>query len=144
MWCCKFVFKSTKKPWTLSEKSLSTPNDQEKDQCIETMDEIDITVCGVCLREEDRGGNRHVQWIKCDNCNIWFYMSCVVETDHDDVFICHFCLLKNNDLLCMHNCIYNNSMYLWLHLIPQKEYQQLSIATPITHLLSSVTSVFCV
>ena len=37
-------FKSTKKPRTSSKKSLSTPNDQEKGQCIENMDEVDITV----------------------------------------------------------------------------------------------------
>ena len=63
---------------------MSTPNDQEKGQCIENMDEVDITVCGICLKEEDRSGNRLVQWIECDNCNIWFHKSCVVENDDDN------------------------------------------------------------
>lgn len=83
-------FKSTKKPRTLSRKSLSTPNDEEKSQCIDNLDEVDITVCSICLREEDKSGNRLVEWIECDKCTMWFHKSYVVNDD-DDVFICQFC-----------------------------------------------------
>ena len=43
-------FKSTKKQHVSSKKSLSTPSDQEKGHCIEKMNEIDIAVCGICLK----------------------------------------------------------------------------------------------
>ena len=59
-------FKIHKKQLVSSKKSLSTPSDQEKGQCIEKTNEIDIPVCGI---EEDGSGNRLVQWIECDNCN---------------------------------------------------------------------------
>ena len=82
-------------PQKSSVLHLKTPNDQEKGQCIEKLNEVDIAVCGTCLREEDGSGNRLVQWIECDNCSIWYHKSCVVEInddENDDVFICHFCL----------------------------------------------------
>ena len=68
--------------------------DQEKGQRIEKLNEVDIAVCGTCLREEDGSGNRLVQWIECDNC--LYHKSCIVEINDDendgDLFICHFCL----------------------------------------------------
>ena len=64
-------FKSTKKKRISSVTSLSKPDEQQKEKCIEQMDEIDIVVCGLCLREEDRNSQSLVKWTECELCGAW-------------------------------------------------------------------------
>ena len=88
-------FKSTKKKRISSVTSLSKPDEQQKEKCIEQMDEIDIVVCGLCLREEDRNSQSLVKWTKCELCGAWYHESCArVNTDENDTFICKICSVE--------------------------------------------------
>ena len=46
-------FKSTKKPRETKSQSLTKPTSDDVDKCIETMEDVDVAVCGVCFREDD-------------------------------------------------------------------------------------------
>ena len=78
-------FKSTKKPWETKSQSLKKPTSDDVDKCIETMEDVDVAVCGVCFREDDCTGQSLVNWIQC-MCTVW-----CVDSEPDNIFMCHYC-----------------------------------------------------
>lgn len=70
---------------------MSKPDEQQRGKCIEQMDEIDIVVCGLCLREEDSNSQSLVKWIECELCGAWYHESCA-GVNEEDAFICNICL----------------------------------------------------
>lgn len=79
-------FKSTKKPWETKSQSLKKPTSDDVDKCIETMEDVDVAVCGVCFREDDCTGQSLVNWIQCEMCTVW-----CVDSEPDNIFMCHYC-----------------------------------------------------
>jgi hypothetical protein len=85
-------FKSTKKQRVLKHKTLTKPNSDDVDKCIEAMEEVDVVVCGICFRENDATGQTLVNWIQCETCYIWYHDVCVNTDQIDDIFVCGFCV----------------------------------------------------
>ena len=68
----QICFKSTKKKCISSATSLSKPDEQQRERCIEQMDEIDIVVCGICLHKEYRSSQSLVKWTEWELCGPWY------------------------------------------------------------------------
>ena len=90
----QFRFKSTKRKKESTRQTLSKPNKDEMDTCIENLDEIEVNVCGICLQTNDGCHSSFVDWIECQFCQIWYHQNCVDSEDSDDlIFICPLCKL---------------------------------------------------
>ena len=63
----QFRFKSTKRKKESTRQTLSKPNKDEMDTCIENLDEIEVDVCGICLQTNDGCHSSFVDWIECQN-----------------------------------------------------------------------------
>ena len=55
-----------------------------------TLIESTVTVCGICLQEEDRSDDTTVEWIECTKCGIWIHTYCC-KTKISDEYICTNC-----------------------------------------------------
>ena len=86
-------FKSTKRKSERQQNStLSKPNQDEIKSYIHDLDEVDIQVCGFCLKRDDRRSCEVVEWIQCDSCQVWFHSSCVFfDCESETSFLCNIC-----------------------------------------------------
>jgi hypothetical protein len=85
-------FFSTKKKQDKKPR-LAKPGADEIAKCLETLDEVEIDVCGICFRENDRTYGSIVDWIQCCECDMWFHCSCVAADSEntDNIYICFTC-----------------------------------------------------
>ena len=85
-------FISTKKKQQKKPR-LAKPSNDEIAKCIETLDDVEIEVCGICFRENDNSYCSTVDWIQCSECDMWFHCSCVASDNEniDDIYICPTC-----------------------------------------------------
>ena len=91
----KADFFSTKKKRP-STKRWAKPTLSQKEQCLEVLNEVEVTFCAICAEEEDphNGKENFVSWIECSSCGVWVHESCAglsEELDNDDYF-CTNCL----------------------------------------------------
>ena len=86
-------FKSTKKHTERQQNVLSKPNQDEIESCIKELGEVDIRVCGSCLREDDTANNNgNIDWMLCDSCQVWFHSACVFFSDSESEYqFCNIC-----------------------------------------------------
>ena len=85
-------FHSTKKKRKQRE-CVSKPSDEKLSSCRKELHQTEITVCGICLKQNDTQSDQTLQWIQCDKCNMWFHQSCSkvnMRTTADD-FCCKYC-----------------------------------------------------
>ena len=37
------------------------------------MEDIVVEVCGVCMKDDNRGNAEVVDWVECSKCNLWVH-----------------------------------------------------------------------
>jgi len=84
-------FHSTKKKRTKKE-GVSKPSDEQLNQCLDDLKKAEITVCGICLKENDTQSSQTQQWIQCDKCDMWYHQSCAQVNTQDSDFCCRHCI----------------------------------------------------
>ena len=94
-------FHSTKKKRQHKQK-LSKPNEEELLSCHDELYRTEITVCGICLKEHDAESGQTLQWIQCDNCNIWLHQTCaevsIPTTTLASDYYCKYCISTSNNV----------------------------------------------
>ena len=85
-------FHSTKKKRKQRE-SVSKPSEEKLSSCRKELHQTEITVCGICLKQNVAQSDQTLQWIQCDKCNMWFHQSCSKVNMHTTVddFCCKYC-----------------------------------------------------
>ena len=68
---------------------MSKPNEEELLSCRNELLKAEITVCGLCLKENDAQNDQTLEWVQCNHCNMWFHQTCVKVTTED--FCCKYC-----------------------------------------------------
>ena len=84
-------FFSTKKKCVRQSSSLSKPTEEEIEIAEETLNSVDVVVCGICYKEDDHGVDEVVKWVRCLQCLVWFHRVCIGIESHD--LPCNTCAL---------------------------------------------------
>ena len=84
-------FFSTKKR-KMASTHLSKPSYSESQKCKSLLLGLDTTFCGICLQEDDHSKEDLVEWVQCNNCQMWLHMTCAkCENTMLDEYKCNFC-----------------------------------------------------
>ena len=91
----KQSFYSTKQK-RVATKTIAKPSSEEVTRSKEVLTSVDITLCAICLKEDDSGHLDNIDWMQCSKCERWFHSSCLqqintVTTDQD-----YYCALCTN------------------------------------------------
>ena len=84
-------YHSTKKKRTQT-KRWAKPSYDEAAKCRQTLQNVEIRLCGACLKEDDSELAGEVEWVQCSNCSIWMHVSCVLNTLDLSTYTCDLCL----------------------------------------------------
>jgi hypothetical protein len=83
-------FFSTKKKRKVKPR-LAKPKREELTKCIEDFEDLEVDVCAVCFRENDKKISGDVDWVQCQICDMWYHQSCVGTNVDLDYFTCPYC-----------------------------------------------------
>ena len=83
-------FNSTRKKRSTQKKSITKPSHEDYIKAKKTLIASAVTICGICLQEEDRSDDTTVEWIECTKCGIWIHTYCC-KTKISDKYICTNC-----------------------------------------------------
>ena len=72
-------FYSTKKRRSTNSISIAKPSVEKSNHAKDTLVETDVTICSVCLKEEDTELTDTVEWLKCNHCDVWLHVSCILQ-----------------------------------------------------------------
>ena len=92
-------FHSTKKKRKQKER-VSKLSEEELFSCRNELHRTEITVCGLWLKENDTQNGQTLQWIQCDNCNMWFHQSCAEASMQQTIaedFCCKYCMSTSSN-----------------------------------------------
>ena len=78
----QFRFRSTKKKCKASR--WAKPDIEEVNMAKIKMEDTQVEVCGICLKQDDKLGGIEVDWIECANCKLWVHTACAGDTFNDD------------------------------------------------------------
>ena len=75
---------------------IAKPNPGQISKVKQTLEEVDILICGYCNKEEDRlayQSSDQIYWVACDSCGLWVHALCGTgQTSTDAIdFICRNC-----------------------------------------------------
>lgn len=87
----QFTFKSVTKKRKTMGSSLAKPSLAEISNCKENLSRQDITVCVICLKEDDKTiSTSTVHWSQCSQCGLWLHNSCGKKIQ-DEKYMCKVC-----------------------------------------------------
>ena len=84
-------FFSTKKKVTKKKKVLTKPTLEDKECVIELLGEQEISICGVCFKEDDETNAPVVDWVACSKCQIWVHKACAKVKLSSTAYFCPAC-----------------------------------------------------
>ena len=89
-------FYSTAKRRKVSSR-WAKPTGAEVEKCQEDLMNIEAKVCGICYKEDDLNTClQEVDWIQCENCNLWVHLHCVSATmlssESSSGYQCKYCM----------------------------------------------------
>ena len=64
-------FYSTKKSREPQNKAIRKPTPTEAAGAKEDLNKIEVSVCGVCLKYDDKDSGALINWVTCTKCNLW-------------------------------------------------------------------------
>ena len=83
-------FNSTRKKRSTQKKSIAKPSHEDYIKAKKKLIASTVTICGICLQEEDRSDDTTVEWIECTKCGILVHTNCC-KTKISDEYICTNC-----------------------------------------------------
>ena len=83
-------YHSTKKVKLGRSGSLTKPSEAQSIEARESLKDVDIRVCTVCMNEDDATVTPDVDWRQCSYCNLWLHVVCAHVTSNH--FVCNTCL----------------------------------------------------
>ena len=83
---------STRKRKNTTTNPLSKPSHTELENQRKKLKTEHPMFCGVCFQQNDFNNNSTINWIQCENCNMWIHDKCTLNNNALDNYICHFCL----------------------------------------------------
>ncbi|GAB1602359.1 uncharacterized protein LOC115211605 [Argonauta hians] len=72
----------SKKKSSVANKSQSGDNNSGNNNDNNITEEIDDSICYICLEEDPETDQEDINWVGCDNCPRWFHVSCVNDCDN--------------------------------------------------------------
>ena len=71
---------------------IAKPSVAAMANCKENLSKVDINVCVVCYKEDDRqyGTSDRVHWAQCSKCNLWLHTLCGRPVNENS-FLCNLC-----------------------------------------------------
>ena len=84
----RFYSTKKKRKTSVSSVSISKPTVEQSNHAKDTLDDTDIILCSVCLKEDDNELTDNVEWMKCDYCNVWLHMSCAIDNKYCKNCVC--------------------------------------------------------
>lgn len=73
---------------------IQKPSNEEQLSTSKKLQSTDVTLCGMCWKEEDNSDSSEVLWIACSKCELWMHKSCITSN-----------MIKGNEYYCTHCCI---------------------------------------
>ena len=87
-------FYSTRKRLATAATTVHKPSSEEAVTTKQKMARVEVTVCGICLAEEDNSQSDDIEWIACCKCRLWVHLYCASPSSlHDkENYYCDYCL----------------------------------------------------
>ena len=87
-------FYSTRKRRATAATTVHKPSSEEAVTTKQKMARVEVTVCGICLAEEDNSQSDDIEWIACCKCSLWVHLYCASPSSlHDkENYYCDYCL----------------------------------------------------
>ena len=87
----QFRFHSTKKKRCKGSR-WAKPTIEEQNIVREKMENTQVEVCGICMKQDDNRDGVEVEWIECTKCKLWVHAACISDSYDKNDYLCWNCL----------------------------------------------------
>ena len=68
-----FLISLNKKTKITTKKTLRKTGLEDQENIRNELLNSDVTICEICLKEEDQLSDATIQWVECSMCRVWVY-----------------------------------------------------------------------